>query len=157
MSEKFTLFYPGVFSQWAPSRFTIDGKDFDCAEQYMMYQKALLFGDFATAQKILKAESDPREVKRLGREVVGFREEIWNPMSWLIVREGSIGKYTQNRDLYLTLAETKGTTLVECSPTDNIWGIGRGIKDPLALNRNTWKGQNRLGEILTQVRNIICQ
>lgn len=29
-----------VFSQWFPSRFTVDGKTFCCAEQYMMYTKA---------------------------------------------------------------------------------------------------------------------
>ena len=156
MSEKFTLFYSGPFSQWHPSKFTVDALEFDCAEQYMMYHKAILFGDLTTAQKIIRTKNDPREVKRLGREVVGFREEIWNPMSWLIVREASIAKFTQNKELFAALTATKGTTLVECSPTDKIWGIGRGIKDPLALKRETWNGQNRLGEVLTQVCNIIC-
>lgn len=156
MTEKFTLFYSGPFSQWYPSNFTVDALEFDCAEQYMMYYKALLFGDVKTAQKIIRIKKDPATVKQLGREVSGFREEIWNPMSWLIVREGNIAKFSQNSDLYDVLLATKGTTLVECSPTDKIWGIGRGIKDPLALKRETWNGQNRLGEVLTQVCNIIC-
>jgi ribA/ribD-fused uncharacterized protein len=157
VSEKFTLFYSGPFSQWHPSKFMVDALKFDCAEQYMMYQKAVLFGDFQTAQKIIRTKNNPRNVKQLGREVSGFREEIWNPMSWLIVRDGSIAKFSQNRDLFDILVATKGTTLVECSPTDKIWGIGRGIKDPLALKRETWNGQNRLGEVLTQVRNVICR
>jgi ribA/ribD-fused uncharacterized protein len=78
-------------------------------------------------------------------------------MSWLIVREGNIAKFSQSQVLYDTLAATKGTTLVECSPTDKIWGIGLGLNDPRATKRETWNGQNRLGEILTQVRNLICK
>ena len=40
--ETFTFFWgPGtVFSQWYPARFTVDGVEYNCAEQYMMYQKA---------------------------------------------------------------------------------------------------------------------
>ena len=28
------------FSQWHPSKFVVDGKTYNCAEQYMMYHKA---------------------------------------------------------------------------------------------------------------------
>lgn len=50
---------------------------------------------------------------------------------------------------------TAGTTLVEASPRDKIWGIGMGESNPLALNRNSWKGKNYLGEALTRVRERI--
>jgi len=39
--KKFTFFWGGIFSQWAPSEFTIDGIKFSHAEQYMMYKKAM--------------------------------------------------------------------------------------------------------------------
>ena len=48
--------------------------------------------------------------------------------------------------------DTTGTTLVEASPYDKIWGIGLKSTSPLAQNRSTWKGTNLLGKILTEVR-----
>lgn len=40
--EKFTFFWrsESAFSQWYPSSFTVDGITYNCAEQYMMRQKA---------------------------------------------------------------------------------------------------------------------
>jgi predicted NAD-dependent protein-ADP-ribosyltransferase YbiA (DUF1768 family) len=40
--EGYTLFWrsQSPFSQWHSAWFTIDGIEYNCAEQYMMYQKA---------------------------------------------------------------------------------------------------------------------
>ena len=40
--EKFTFFFgaKSPFSQWHPAVFTVDGVEYNCAEQYMMHQKA---------------------------------------------------------------------------------------------------------------------
>jgi predicted NAD-dependent protein-ADP-ribosyltransferase YbiA (DUF1768 family) len=40
--EKFTFFFGRdcVFSQWYPAEFEVDGVEYNCAEQYMMHQKA---------------------------------------------------------------------------------------------------------------------
>lgn len=41
-TENFVFFWrkESPFSQWHPAKFTIDGLTFNCAEQYMMYNKA---------------------------------------------------------------------------------------------------------------------
>lgn len=151
--EKFTFFYrsQNPFSNWYPASFEVKGIKFNCSEQYMMYAKAMLFGDKETAKQILKAEH-PREQKALGRKVQNFDAKIWSEQAKKCVYEGCYAKFTQNENLKLYLLKTAGTTLVEASPTDTIWGIGLAENDPDAQNRATWRGTNWLGEVLTQLR-----
>lgn len=153
MKEKFTFFWQtgSPFSQWHPAIFTVDGKQFNCSEQYMMYGKAVLFGDDEMATKILEARS-PRQQKALGRKVQHFVESVWDEASWEIVMTGNRAKFTQNKTLRQALLETAGTTLVEASPYDCIWGIGLAKGDARAKDRKQWRGENRLGEILTRLR-----
>lgn len=149
--EKFTFFWRGVFSQWHRCRFHVDGIWYNCAEQYMMAQKAIHFGDVKTAKKVMEA-SDPSVQKKLGREVKPYDEDKWNAVAKEVVYKGNLAKFTQNKMLLKKLMETEGTTLVEASPYDNKWGIGMGEKDPRCQRRETWRGTNWLGEVLTQLR-----
>lgn len=154
MTERFTFFWNGPFSQWHLSDFTVNDITFNCAEQYMMYEKAMLFEDYDTAVKILETD-DPWEQKALGRIVSNFDPNQWNKVARDIVFAGNVAKFTQNDQLKEVLLETKGTILVEASPHDKIWGIGLRAKDPRALNRETWRGTNWLGEVLTEVRDFL--
>lgn len=154
MSEQFTLFWDGPFSQWYPSPFTIDEVSYSCAEQYMMSCKAKLFGDIDTYKQIMSTDS-PREQKKLGRKVHNFDIDAWNRVAKDVVKAGNIAKFTQNPELKEILLATKGTTLVEASPYDTIWGIGLPESDPRARDRNSWQGTNWLGEVLTEVREQI--
>lgn len=61
-------------------------------------------------------------------------------------------KFTQNEKYREALLETDGIYLVEASPYDPIWGIGLDEYNPDCLDMSKWKGQNRLGFILTKVR-----
>lgn len=154
--ERFTFFWRGPFSQWHPSKFELDGLVFNCAEQYMMYGKAMMFKDTIIANRIM-ASSNPSEQKRLGRTVRGFDLQRWNAEARDIVFAGNYAKFTQNEDLKFKLLDTVGTTLVEASPKDRIWGIGVSQDDPRALKRENWLGTNWLGETLTKVRNKIVE
>lgn len=149
--EKFTFFWAGVFSQWYPSRFTIDGVIYNCAEQYMMAKKAELFGDTKTLELIMNS-TIPKEQKALGRGVANFNPEVWGTNCKRFVKEATIAKFSQNPKLLKILMDTAGTTLVEASPEDKIWGIGLAHYDPRAHDRSTWEGTNWLGEIITEVR-----
>ncbi|MDF2936414.1 MAG: cyclohydrolase [Paenibacillaceae bacterium] len=151
--ERFTFFYrtESPFSQWHPADFEIGGVQYNCAEQYMMHRKAVLFGDHLMAERILSAFT-PREQKALGRKVQGFDKNLWEAHCKQFVYEANHGKFTQNPLLLETLLATKGTTLVEASPTDRIWGVGLEEDDPRIRNRATWRGTNWLGEILTKLR-----
>jgi ribA/ribD-fused uncharacterized protein len=151
--SKFTFFFTEAspFSQWYASRFVDDGIEYWWAEQYMMRGKALLFGDDEVAAQILAAPH-PREHKALGRKVKNFDDAIWKRERVRIVTAGNRAKFTQNPELLDALLATKGTTLVEASPYDRIWGIGLDAKDPRAQDPAQWQGQNLLGKILTELR-----
>jgi ribA/ribD-fused uncharacterized protein len=149
--DGFVFFWSGWPSQWHPADFTLDGVAYGCAEQYMMAEKARLFGDEETLGLILAAAS-PREQKALGRRVRGFDEARWQKACREIVYRGNAGKFSQNPDLKELLLATGSKTLVEASPTDRIWGIGLAADDPRATDRSAWRGKNWLGEALMRVR-----
>ncbi|KWX69715.1 NADAR family protein [Paenibacillus jilunlii] len=156
--EKFTYFYRSgsPFSQWYPCYFIVDEHTFNCAEQYMMYAKALLFRDEETAMQILRART-PRTQKELGRKVSGFNDTEWKNHCRDIVYQGNREKFLQNEELLQLLLDTKGTTLVEASPTDRIWGVGLTEDDPRIRSRSSWRGSNWLGEVLTKLRDDLLQ
>ena len=62
-------------SQWYPCKFEADGVSYTSAEQYMMAEKAKLFGDEEIRAKILST-SDPRKCKALGRKVKNFDRTV---------------------------------------------------------------------------------
>ena len=147
--ERYTFFWKAEspFSQWHPSKFTVDGILYGCAEQYMMYQKAILFGDDATAQQILKTDV-PWKQKYLGRRVKNFDEAIWMGQCRDVVKQGNMAKFSQSEKLKKMLLETRGSVLVEASPVE--WGIGYVASHPKAQTRATYP--NWLGFALTEVR-----
>jgi ribA/ribD-fused uncharacterized protein len=153
----FTFFYTqsSPFSQWYRCSFVVNGRTFGCAEQFMMHGKAELFGDREIADQILAAR-EPREHKSLGRKVQTFDDAKWRAAREAIVKAGNRAKFTQNTALLDLLLATRGTTLVEASPRDRIWGIGLTATDPRALDPATWRGQNLLGKILTELRDELA-
>ena len=149
--EKFTFFWSGPFSQWFRSKFSVGAMTFNCAEQFMMYKKAMMFKDIEIARKIMKS-TNPKEHKALGRKVNNFNPKKWADESFEIVKEGNRTKFMQNPHLSKILQDTANTTLVEASPYDKIWGIGLREDDPRAKDKNQWQGKNLLGYALTEVR-----
>ncbi|MBZ5709938.1 NADAR family protein [Nannocystis pusilla] len=152
-TETMVLFWqpPGVFGQWTSSRFVVDGVTYGCAEQFMMAEKARLFGDEATRAKILATDS-PRQHKALGREVAGFVQAVWERECLEIVVRGNRAKFGQDPDLRAALLATGDKLLVEASPLDRIWGVGLRADDPRIHDTSRWRGKNLLGEALMRVR-----
>jgi ribA/ribD-fused uncharacterized protein len=138
-------------SQWYPAPFEAYGHVFPTAEHFMMYRKAVLFEDDATAAQILNAPS-PNAVKALGRTVKDFDESLWQSHRFTVVAEGSLRKFTANAALREFLVGTKERVLVEASPTDRVWGIGLSADDKHAKNPLLWRGLNLLGFALMVAR-----
>lgn len=144
----------GFLSNWYISKFEVAGRVFSSMEQFMMYQKAICFGDEAVAEQILKTD-DVARIKELGRMVSGYNENIWNGMRQLIVYEGLVAKFSQNEELKERLLQTGDALLVECAVHDRIWGIGLSMKDERRFDISQWRGKNLLGYALMMVRNKI--
>ena len=141
----------GYLSNWYPSKFTVNDVDFSSMEQYMMYKKAVCFGDKDMANKIL-ATDDVAYIKELGRKVSGFDNHVWNGLRQIIVYEGLVAKFAQNPELKRALLDTGNAVLAEAAVNDKIWGIGLSMSDPKRLDINEWKGQNLMGYALMLVR-----
>lgn len=142
------------FSQWYDCQLEVDGIEYHTTEQYMMAQKAALMGDSVTEQKIM-ASADPRDYKALGREVRNFDEELWNRNKYNVVLRGNLAKFSQNPELFAFLESTGNSVLVEASPYDDIWGVKLAIEDPRIQNPNEWQGENLLGFVLMETRDIL--
>ncbi|TNH28058.1 NADAR family protein [Micromonospora orduensis] len=145
---------PGCLSQWWPAPFTIDGLRFATAEHYMMWRKATLFDDHATAARILAA-AHPHATKALGRQVTGFDQRIWEEQRYDIVVAGNTAKFGQDPALRTYLLGTGERVLVEASPLDRIWGIGLAADHPHAAEPARWEGPNLLGFALMHARAIL--
>lgn len=134
--------------------------EFDYSEQYFMHQKALTFNDSITDSEILTPGQKPYAYKKLGRKVQHFNENTWNTVSYEAMFKACFHKFIQNDDICSKLIQTKDAVLVECSPFDRIWGIWMAQEDekgnPLPWrDYKNWRGENRLGFILMDVRDAI--
>lgn len=138
-------------SQWYPAVFGVDGVRYATAEHFMMAEKARLFGDEGTRERIIAA-AHPSLAKNLGREVQGFNETTWAQHRFDIVVRGNEAKFGQNEALQAFLLNTGERVLVEASPVDRIWGIGLAEQDTKAQDPEQWRGLNLLGFALMVVR-----
>ncbi|KAI6899556.1 hypothetical protein KC318_g10465 [Hortaea werneckii] len=167
----------GFLCQWYPSPFVAPQVHpthvFGCAEQYMMYRKALVLatpsepddadstnaatadaekGDRENLPNRILSASEPGKQKSLARSVkfslAQFKE--WERIKFDVVLEGSLLKFSQNEELKAKLLATGVLELVEASPTDRTWGIGFAAEFAESC-RDEW-GSNLLGKALMSVR-----
>ncbi len=169
------------FSNFHPSKFTYKEYTFISNEQFMMFSKAKTFGDELTATKIISVNEEglakkfltnelTREnilqnsqncsewnklmmsIKKLGREVKNYDEQVWNSKRVKIVLFGAREKFNQNEDLKNILLATGNSIMVEASKYDKIWGIGLCEEDAKKTSPKNWQGLNLLGKVLTQLK-----
>ena len=77
-------------SNFFPSVFTLDNLTYSCVEQYIMAQKALLFNDMESFEAIMLA-TKPYNMKKIGRKVKNFNDDIWLENRNKILEDGLNG------------------------------------------------------------------
>lgn len=145
----------GVLSQWWPCAFTVEVVEYTSTENYMMAEKARLFGDDSALGRILAAGS-PAEAKKFGRLVQGFDDAVWSAARFEVVVRGSVAKFGQDGALRDFLLGTANRVLVEASPRDAVWGIGLSAGNERAADPRRWRGRNLLGFALGEARDRLA-
>ena len=130
----------GCFSNFYPCTFIWAGRKFNCSEQAFMWAKASFFRDDDMAVRIFE-ETDPKKIKRLGRLVKNYDDYEWSQVRYSFMLGINEAKYSQNKDLRDILLSTREAEIIEDSPYDYIWGIGKN-----------GTGHNLLGKILMSIR-----
>lgn len=147
-TETHIYFWGSEFSNFYPITFKYRGYEFANTEQAFMWEKALHFKDFNTANLILKT-TNPQEAKGLGRKVKNFDSKEWLKVCEDFMYKVNLEKWLLMPELLLS---TCTKVIVEASPVDTIWGVGLSKEDPLILDEKNWKGLNLLGKVLMKVR-----
>ena len=140
------------YSNFHRSSFVLNDHQFHSTEQWIQYQKALLFGNSFTANQIL-ATTMPYESKQLGYHVNGFDIGRWKNEGYDLCLEGIRAKFVRNPPLLNMLRSTEPKVIVESS-LDRLWGTGIQLCDPNALNPEKWYGTGWMSVMLSTVHNF---
>ena len=125
------------YSNFHRRSFVLMDQQFHSAEQWIQYQKALIFGDSFTANQIL-ATTMPYESKQLGYHVNSFDIGRQKNEGYDLYLEGIKANFSQNLPLLNMLKSTEPKVLVESS-LDRLWGTGVQFHDLDALSLRNGK------------------
>lgn len=130
----------GVFSNFSPHGFELDGARWPTAEHYFQAQK------FAGTPHVdeVRAATSPMIAARMGRSRKRPLRPDWEAVKDDVMRRAVLRKFESHADLRAILLATGDEEIVEDSPTDAYWGVGAD-----------GRGRNRLGEILMEVRAVL--
>ncbi len=139
------LFYSSLdkyacFSNFSPHGFEIDGVYWPTVEHYFQAQK---FAGTDYAEQIRRAKT-PKMAKSLGRKRDWPLRPDWESVKIDMMRRAVLRKFETHADIRAVLLATGDEDLIENAPNDYFWGAGR-----------FGTGQNRLGKILMEVRQML--
>jgi ribA/ribD-fused uncharacterized protein len=132
----------------------VDGVSYPTVEHYMMVQKARQFGDEKAVQKIMKAKS-AKSAKGVEKSIEGVKEDEWDARKDDVMRVALRAKFTQHPELRKKLLETGTAVLGYANARDKYWSIGTSEDTEKAKKPAKWSGKNRLGELLSELRETL--
>ena len=114
-SNETHLVFAGELSPYSnlhKSPFTINGQHYHSSKQWILYQKALAFGDSYTANLILQSETS-LDCKHLSYQIKGVDNEKWKSEGYELCFDGVREKFLQNPPLLSLLKTTSPKVLAE--------------------------------------------
>lgn len=139
------------FSNMSAHPIEIEGVKYPTVEHYFQAMKAKAFNDVEIYEKIVKAKT-AKAAKALGKKVKNFVTEVWDAKRDLIMETGLRAKFVQHPELRKELMETEDKVIGEADPRDTYWGIGTSMDLEKAKSPSKWRGQNKLGKMLMNLR-----
>lgn len=127
----------GLFSNFALTPIESKGVIYPTVEHYYQSQK---FEDAKDQQEIIDSPT-PAEARRRGNDKTKNLRSDWEEIKVEVMFKGVLLKAFQHVNFRKMLLSTDNAMLVEDSPVDSFWGIGK--------NQN---GKNMLGVVLMMVR-----
>jgi ribA/ribD-fused uncharacterized protein len=132
----------GYFSNFAPYPISISCELWSTVEHYFQASKFL---DYEITRKI-KSIKSPMKAAEEGRNPNNHLRNDWEEIKERVMKQALTAKFLQHHLLKVQLLETGDAKIVEHTVNDNYWGDG-----------GDGTGQNRLGELLMEVREEIKQ
>ncbi len=128
----------GCFSNFSAHGFELDGAYWATSEHYFQAQK---FAGTPHLEEIRRASS-PKQAAEMGRDRARPLRADWEQVKDEIMRKAVQRKFETHADIREILLSTGEEDIVENAPNDYYWGCGKD-----------GTGQNKLGQILVEVRN----
>lgn len=139
----YSAFEPyGEFSNFSEYGIEISGEYYPTVEHYYQSQKFL----DKIYQKRIQTCQSPKKASELGKNKTIPMVENWDEKKLDVMYNALTVKFNSYPDLKKLLLSTQNNLLIENSPYDNFWGIGR-----------TGIGLNFLGTILMRVRSSLIK
>lgn len=142
------------FSKFYQEKFSVDGQEYNCVEQYLQVQKARLFDDKQSEVAILGEENLAVQCE-IGRNIKNFDKTQFRERSKEYAEKAMLEKFRQNVALKNALMDTGNKQIVEANAFETFWGAGLSLHNPDIHYESKWKGKNVMGTILTRVREKI--
>lgn len=131
----------------------VDGVTYNTVEHYFQAMKAKEFKDEEAYNKIISAKT-PKAAKAAGAKIKDFVEEVWDAKKDEIMKKGLRAKFVQHPELRKQLVATEDRPIGEADPRDVYWGIGTSMDLEKAKSPSKWRGQNKLGKMLMELRTV---
>lgn len=127
----------GWLSPFSAHKIVVDGTTWPTVEHYF---QAMKFPDNCLFQEEIRASKSPWQAKKLAWSCRQVRDD-WDAVKDSIMLNAQRAKFEQHNRLRRKLIDTGVEELIENSPKDLYWGVGKD-----------GEGKNMLGKILMKVR-----
>jgi N-glycosidase YbiA len=131
----------GCFSNFSAHGFVLDDLYWPTSEHYFQAQK------FAGTLRVeqIRGLNKPKEAANMGRDRSFPLRSDWETVKDDVMQQAVLAKFRTHGDIRDILLGTGDEDLVENAPGDYYWGCGQD-----------GTGQNKLGLILMEVRQVLC-
>lgn len=142
--DNYTMIW-SVLSNFYPSKFMIDGKEYYHVEGY--YQSQKFSNTNKDIEEHVRSTMDPKICKRIARSHIlsGNELRVWeNGRKDRVMKRALLCKFLSNSELLDVLLSSGDNILIESSRWDYYWACGQDDS-----------GKNKLGELLMEVRELL--